>query len=130
MSLAKPLQTFAHHSGLLQVGKGVFKNLVPQLREDRVQRVLLLTSVNGHERVGRYLAWLAQSQNIQVVPYAMAHGNLPAVKFVDEALVVAQRTGCQGIIAAGGGAVIDVGKVVAACLNDDGLFKELREVHL
>ena len=82
-------------SSLLRVGKGALKELPATLRQHGVQRLLLLTSLGGHERIGRYLAWLCQSQNLQVVPYAMAHGNLPAFKFVEEALVVAQRSGCQ-----------------------------------
>ena len=114
--------------GSVHVGKGALKKLPAALRKDRVQRMLLLTSIGGHDRIGRYLEWLCQSQNIQVVPYAMAHGNLSAKKFVDEALVVANRTGCQGVVAAGGGAVLDVAKMTAACMSDDRLLSELTVV--
>lgn len=106
------------------------KNLPDKLKEHHVQRVLLLTSVEGHERIGRFLTWLCQSQSIQVVPYAMARGDIAALKFVEEAMVVTSRTGCQGIIAAGGPAVMDVGKLSAVCQSDDTLFSDLTKVYI
>ena len=85
-----------------------------QAARPRMQRSLLVTDA---------VVWQALEPVVRPalgdLPLALYSGVLPnpTLGQIREALQVAQQNGCDSVIAVGGGSVIDVAKVVLACLG-------------
>ena len=54
------------------------------------------------------------------VPFLAPSGSEAKVETVDDGVLMAQKTGCEGIVSVGGGSMMDVGKMVSAVLARGG----------
>jgi len=99
--------------------------LIPQLAADRGQKVFLLTGGNP-QRASR-LQGLLEGVKLDPVVHSIS-GAEPTVDMVEQAVAAARAEKTDVVIAYGGGSVIDVGKVVAAMLTNDGELFDYLEV--
>ncbi len=87
------------------------------------QRVLLVASIGSFDRHGGYVTYLLQRAGCEVVPFTV-----PDIRFpqdaVREACAIASRSGCRSVVGVGGGAVLDVSKLVAAACTNRSLAKK------
>ena len=88
----------------------------------QAKRVLLVSSRGRREQgeAADYIAHLLRAARVDVMPWtATAHGEFaPTAQKVCEGVDLVQRFGCDGVVAVGGGTVIDTAKIVAsACTN-------------
>jgi alcohol dehydrogenase len=97
----------AKENAILEVSSIVKDNL-------KISKLLLVTD-NQLTKINLYGPLLThlEANEIQVVLYDKTHAN-PSLDNVEEALTLYKSTGCEGIIAFGGGSPIDCAKGVAA----------------
>lgn len=81
------------------------------------RRALLVTTVGGHDRHAGYITFVLRSAGIDAVPFTVPDVRFP-VAAVEEACALASRVGCGSVVGVGGGAVLDIAKLVAASMTN------------
>ncbi|MCC5808912.1 MAG: iron-containing alcohol dehydrogenase [Ectothiorhodospiraceae bacterium] len=103
-------------------GVGMVERLADELAALRVSRPLLVTD-HGLTKAG--VASLAQAtvpDSVQWTTYDGTPSN-PTVEAVEQALDLYRRSGCDGIVALGGGSPIDLAKAVALLARQEGALE-------
>ena len=108
-------------------GRGEFGR-VGELARQHGQRALL---VGGGEHLEASGAWqqliaACEQQDVVVTDYRVA--GEPEIESIDVALEVAHASGCDQVIALGGGSALDTGKAVAGLMTHDGGVLDYMEV--
>jgi alcohol dehydrogenase len=91
---------------------------------EHARRVLLLSGASdrAQERV-QHAIFLLQSQGVEAL-HMRVHGSILESKQVVEGCNFARQAGVDGIVALGGGAVLDAGKIIAALQHSASPNKE------
>jgi alcohol dehydrogenase class IV len=113
---------FATASRIL-FGPGLVKE-VGEIARDLGRRPLLVTGRNRERAEPAASSLRARGME----PVAFAITGEPTTHRVREGLAVAQREGCNFVVAVGGGSVLDAGKAIGALLTNDGGLLDYLEV--
>ncbi|MDZ4721440.1 MAG: iron-containing alcohol dehydrogenase [Roseiflexaceae bacterium] len=114
-------------AGRIILGAGT-SNELPSLLGSLGQRIMLIGSAGSALRGGPPAALAARLIGLGVViAQSETHGE-PDIAIVEVAATLARDHGCDGVIAIGGGSVIDTAKAVAALAANPGSALEYMEV--
>ena len=106
------------------------KGLVASVIGPCARRVLLVSSRQRRApgEAADYVAHLLRAARVDVMPWAAtSHGEFAATaKKVCEGVELVQRFGCDGIVAVGGGTIIDTAKVVASAATNPALVLAMK----
>jgi alcohol dehydrogenase class IV len=101
------------------VGDGI-SNELPAIVRTLGQRIMLVQSAGAAMRGGPVAALAARLVASGAVVAQSAANGEPDIAAVQEAAALAREHGCDGIVAIGGGSVIDTAKAVAALAANPG----------
>jgi alcohol dehydrogenase class IV len=103
----------------IMLGDGI-SNELPAIVRTLGQRIMLVQSAGSAMRGGPVATLAARLvASGAVIAQSAAHGE-PDIETVEEAAALASERGCDGIVAIGGGSVIDTAKAVAALAANPG----------
>ena len=85
-------------------------------------RLLVVGSNNSKDRAPFNQTMLALQKKgmFKCVPFLAPSGSEAKIDTVDDGVLMAQKTGCEGIVSVGGGSMMDVGKMISAVLARGG----------
>eukprot|EP00941_MAST-03F_sp_MAST-3F-sp1_P002854 g2854.t1 len=98
----------------------VSQSLVNALRRNETScrpRVLLVTTLHGHDRHGGYLSYQLQRSGCEIVPFTVPDVRIPS-SAINDACSIGMRSGCTAVVGAGGSALMDISKLIAAALKN------------
>ena len=115
--------------GLIRMGRGVFAQAGEDAAAVGISRGLIVADPYL-SRTGRTdaLADLCRKAGLEVTSYSGVDSE-PVVRHVDEGLAECRRFGANGLIAIGGGSVIDTAKAVAAMATNPGHISDYVAPH-
>lgn len=110
---------------ILLFGSGTAKKVGIQAKHIGAQRVMIVTDVGvlkvGHlDNVKKYL----QSQGLHIVAVFDQTETQPTIPNLERCIAVAQKASPDVIVGLGGGSCIDVAKMAAALLVNEGSFRD------
>lgn len=120
----------------LILGENCYEKLIDQVKKDNVSRVFIATTEGFIKRnTLKDLLQVLENGNIEYIIYDKVTPD-PTVSLVEDSLEVYNKHNCNGIIAFGGGSVMDLSKAIGArvarpnkSLNEmAGLFKIRKEI--
>lgn len=111
-------------AGQILFGPGKIEQLPQLARQHKLQRVLVVTSKNS-ARIEPILNKL-KTLGFELTLFAISHE--PSISLIREGVQQALAAQCDGLIAIGGGSVIDGAKAIAALLRNTGDLLEYLEV--
>ena len=96
--------------------------LLDQHRLLQGSRILIVASNNAKNRApfNQTMLTLQKKGRFQCVPFLSPSGNEAKIETVDDGVLMAQKTGCEAVLAVGGGTIIDIGKMISAVLTNGG----------
>ncbi|MBK1812161.1 iron-containing alcohol dehydrogenase [Clostridium sp. YIM B02505] len=98
----------------LITGAGTMMKLPKLVKENGIKRVEIITTAGFMKRgTLKPLFELLKSENISYAIYSEVKPD-PTIECIEEAVSLYKKEGCEGIIAIGGGSVMDCAKVVGA----------------
>lgn len=108
----------------VRYGAGLLSSLPTAIDELGIQSVLLacdqgIIDAGLTDRVTHVL----RAANIKYVLFSAIESD-PAVESVTQGISVAQENGCDGVVAVGGGSVLDAGKAIALMLTNKGRIQD------
>ena len=85
-------------------------------------RLLIVASNNAKNRApfNQTMLALQKKNKFQCVPFLSPSGCEAKIETVEDGVLMAQKTGCEGIVSVGGGSIIDMGKMISAILTNGG----------
>ena len=116
------MHNYSHYSPTKVIfGKDTVPQLIPELKRDSIQRVLVLTGGKSVYASGLYdaVTGLLTEAGIAFESVSGVQPN-PRLSKVREAIAVCKKMNAQGIVPVGGGSVFDSAKAIAAgALSED-----------
>ena len=84
--------------------------LLDQHRLLQGSRILIVASNNAKNRApfNQTMLTLQKKGRFQCVPFLSPSGNEAKIETVDDGVLMAQKTGCEAVLAVGGGTIIDI----------------------
>ncbi len=102
-------------------GRGKIEKIGEELRNEKVKKVLMVYGIGSIKRNGAYEKIISslKDSNVNFVEFPGVKPN-PMLKKVREGITLARKERCDGILAVGGGSVIDTAKAIAAGVPYNG----------
>lgn len=91
-----------------------YDDVISTLKEENLTKILLVTDKNLRELKVTSNIEKILKDNVNITIYDNLHQNT-STENVEQAVQLYEQNGCEGIIAVGGGSVIDCAKAVGAC---------------
>lgn len=115
-----------HNETKIEFGKECYKKLPEQLKNDGVNRILMVYGRSSIKKIGLYDQIIndLKENNIEVVELSGVKPN-PVLSKVKEGLKIFKEEKAQAILAVGGGSVIDTSKAISAGYYFDGNIWDL-----